>query len=72
MRTAANESERVEPADEWLTVPQVAARMRCGRTTVFRLIGDGTLPSVKPGRSRLVKLEDVDTYLARLRDSTTD
>jgi excisionase family DNA binding protein len=71
MRTAANEYGRNRPVavpdDEWLTVPQAAALMRCGRTTVFGLIGDGTLPSVKPGRARLVKRADVVAHLEQLR-----
>jgi excisionase family DNA binding protein len=67
-----NASERFRPtavpADEWLTVPEVAALMRCGRTTVFRLIS-GTqpvLPSIKPGRERLIKRADVLAHLESL------
>ena len=71
MRTTANASERNRPVavpdDEWLTVEQAAALMRCGRTTTFGLIGDGTLPSIKPGRARLVKRADVVAHLETLR-----
>lgn len=73
MRTVVNASERFRSTpdpEEWLTVPQVAERLRCGRTTVFRLLGDGTLPSVRPGRARLVKRTDVDSYLEQLRAPT--
>jgi excisionase family DNA binding protein len=71
MRTAQNASGRDRlvpvPDDEWLTVPQAAALMRCGRTTLFGLIGGGTLPSIKPGRQRLVNRADVLAHLDRLR-----
>jgi excisionase family DNA binding protein len=71
MRTRANASERnslvAVPDDEWLTVSQTAALLRCGRTTVFELMRAGTLPSAKPGRARLVKRADAVAYLERLR-----
>lgn len=73
MRTAVNASDRNRPVavpdDEWLTVPQAAALMRCGRTTMFGLIGGEhpVLPSVKPGRVRLVKRADVVAHLEQLR-----
>lgn len=51
------------PDSDLLTVLEAAALMRCGRTTVFGLIGDGTLPSVKPGRQRLVPRTAVVEYL---------
>jgi excisionase family DNA binding protein len=67
MRTAANGSERARPVavpdDEVLTVLEAAALMRCGRTTVFGLIGDGTLPSAKVGRTRTIARADVLRYL---------
>jgi excisionase family DNA binding protein len=74
MRTRANANERNRPVavpdGEWLDVPQAAALMRCGRTTLFGLMRDGTLPSVKVGRARLVKRADVAAYLDRLRGGT--
>jgi excisionase family DNA binding protein len=70
VRTVVNAAERFRPAgtpEDLLTVVEVAALMRCGRTKVFALIGDGSLPSVRPGRARLVRRGDVDTYLETLR-----
>jgi excisionase family DNA binding protein len=73
MRTTANVSERVSlvavPDDEWLTLEQAAALMRCGRTTLFGLIrGEHpVLPSIKVGRARLVKRADVVEHLETLR-----
>ena len=55
----------VADPDALLTVDEAAQVMRCSRRTVFRLIGGGELPSVKPGRERLVRRRDVDAYLER-------
>jgi excisionase family DNA binding protein len=33
-----------------LTIPEVAATLRCGRTCVYDLIGRGELPAIKLGR----------------------
>lgn len=68
MRTVVDASARFRPAGDpgdLLTVLEVAAVMRCGRTRVFELIRDGELPSVKPGRARLVRRADVAAYLER-------
>lgn len=71
MRTAVNESGRfrpvVVPENDPLTVIEAAALMRCGRTTVFRLLRDGVLPSAKVGRARLIARADVVNYLEGLR-----
>jgi excisionase family DNA binding protein len=74
MRTVVNAMGRFRPGGDpadLLDVLQVAQLLRCGRTTVFRLIRDGELPSIKPGRSRLVTRADVDAYVERAR-STAD
>jgi excisionase family DNA binding protein len=34
-----------------LTVPEVARTMRISRTTAYRLVENGTIPSVRLGRS---------------------
>jgi excisionase family DNA binding protein len=50
-----------------LTIEDVAARLHCGRTTVFELIRSGELgASVKIGRRRLVDAANVDRYLQQL------
>ncbi|MEU2080395.1 helix-turn-helix domain-containing protein [Streptomyces albus] len=40
--------------DELLTVPEVMARLRLGRSTVYDLIRTRRLPSVTIGRSRRI------------------
>lgn len=71
MRTAANAGGRilrvVDDPDDLLTVDQAAARLRCGRTKLFALIGQGDLPSTKVGRARQIRRGDVDAYLDRER-----
>ena len=48
---------------ELLTIPEVAERLRCGKRTVERLIGEQELKSVLVRRRRLVAVEEVDRYL---------
>lgn len=47
-----------------LTVPEVAAHLRIGRTVVFRLIKSGDLPSVRIGRARRVSREALVGFIA--------
>jgi excisionase family DNA binding protein len=46
--------------------PETAQMLGIGRSTVFRLIADGELPSVRIGRRRLVPVAGVRDYAARL------
>lgn len=55
----------VVPDSDMLTALEAAALLRCGRTTVFRLMHDGDLPSTKVGRARLVPKRAVIDYLDR-------
>lgn len=48
------------------TVPEVAEHLRLGRTTVYRLITSGELPSVLIGGSRRVTAAALDNYLGSL------
>ncbi|MBB5934473.1 helix-turn-helix domain-containing protein [Streptomyces zagrosensis] len=41
-------------ADELLTIPEVMARLRLGRSTVYDLIRSRRLPSLTIGRARRV------------------
>ncbi len=53
----------VEP--EFMTVAEVAARMRVSKMTVYRLLHGGELPAVRVGRSFRVREDDVDDYLRK-------
>jgi excisionase family DNA binding protein len=49
----------------FLTVAEVAARMRVSKMTVYRLLHGGDLPAVRVGRSFRVLESDVDEYLRK-------
>ncbi len=49
-----------------LTIAEVAEQLRVGRTTVYRLIGSGELPSILVGRSRRVSVEALARYVSGL------
>ena len=48
------------------TVPEGAEHLRLGRTTVYRLIGTGELPSILIGGSRRVTEAALQSYLEGL------
>ena len=50
---------------EYLLLDEVAATARASVDTVRRWIRSGQLPSVKPGRRRLVRRGDLERFLAR-------
>ena len=49
------------------TVPEAAARMSLGKRTVWRMVADGEIESVKRGRSRRIPRQAVADYIAGLR-----
>ena len=49
-----------------LTVDEVAEQLRVGRTTVYRLLKTGELPSFCIGRSRRVSAEALHSYVEGL------
>ena len=50
---------------EVLTIPQVAARLKVSRNTVYRLIGAGELPVVQVGSLSRVAEADLQDYIDR-------
>jgi excisionase family DNA binding protein len=54
------------PATMLLTVEETAAQLRIARRRVFEMIRDGSLPSVKIGRSRRIRSADLAVYVANL------
>jgi excisionase family DNA binding protein len=57
---------RVVPAP-FLTVAEVAQRMRVSKMTVYRLVHGGELPAVRFGRSFRVQQSAVDDLIAGAR-----
>jgi excisionase family DNA binding protein len=62
----AGDSERALAEMRFLTVAEVAAKMRVSKMTVYRLVHSGELPAVRVGRSFRVPEQAVADYL---RDS---
>jgi excisionase family DNA binding protein len=56
------------PATMLLTVEETAAQLRIARRRVFEILRDGTLPSVKIGRSRRIRSTDLAAYVAKLEN----
>ncbi|SES23055.1 helix-turn-helix domain-containing protein [Streptomyces qinglanensis] len=50
-------------ADELLTVPDVMARLKLGRSTVYDLIRSHRLPSITIGRSRRIPAAAVHDFI---------
>jgi excisionase family DNA binding protein len=50
-----------------LKVPEAAALMSLGERTVWRMVHDGDIESVKRGRSRRIPRQAVADYIAGLR-----
>jgi excisionase family DNA binding protein len=49
----------------FLTIAEVAAKMRVSKMTVYRLVHNGDLPAVRVGRSFRVTEDDVNEYLRK-------
>jgi excisionase family DNA binding protein len=50
-----------------LTIPQAAAVLAVGRTTIYELIGGGELEAVHIGRSVRVPVAELHAFVARQR-----
>ena len=48
----------------FLTVAEVAARLRVSNMTVYRLIKGGELGALRVGKSYRIREDDIDRYLA--------
>lgn len=55
------------PPREYLTVNEVAARLRVSRMTVYRLVNTGELASYRVGNQIRVTPEDLRLYLEENR-----
>ncbi|AJT63884.1 putative excisionase [Streptomyces lydicus] len=54
-----------DPTLVGLTVAEAARRMGIGRTTLYKYIASGEIPSAKVGRLRRVPVEAVSDFLQR-------
>lgn len=49
-----------------LTVEEAARRLQIGRTTMYTLIKEGAIPSVRIGQLRRIPAESLTTYVTHL------
>ena len=59
-------SMNVETPRTLFGISEVQASTGLGRTQIYELIGSGELPSVKIGRRRMVKADDLQQWVASL------
>lgn len=52
-----------EQQHEYLKVPEVAEMLRLARNTVYQLVGEGEIPSVRIGRSVRVSRKELERWL---------
>jgi len=53
-----------------LSVTDVASELGCGRDTVYALLADGALPSVRlGGRLRRIRRCDLESFVGQMRPS---
>lgn len=60
----------VEQEELLLTVPEAAARLRISRWSLYQLINQGALTSVKIGRRRLVPALALERYVQALAEGS--
>lgn len=59
-------------SEQLLTVAQSCERLSLSRNAVYALISAGTLPSVKIGSSRRVRVADLDEFIRSLREPSSE
>jgi excisionase family DNA binding protein len=57
-------SPQTEETKRLLSAEELARELGVGRTTAYSLLWSGAIPSMKLGRLRKVRREDVEAYLA--------
>lgn len=60
------------PDAEWLTVADIATRMRVSKMTVYRMIDTGELPCIQFGRSFRIRATTFEALLAKLAEDAAE
>lgn len=47
-----------------VTVKEMQAMLRIGRSTAYKLIGDGVIPSVRIGSSYLIAKKNIENFMS--------
>lgn len=55
-----------------LDIRQVATALSVGRSTVYKLINDGAFPTIKIGTRTLVRVSDLEAFVAAQPASQPD
>jgi excisionase family DNA binding protein len=68
MKKAMVDEVMSDAGTKLLTPEEAARRLSIGRTLMFSLLHSGAIPSVKIGRARRVRVQDLDEYIRTLLD----
>ena len=60
------------PEPEAVSVDEACRLTGVGRSKIYELIAEGTMPSLKIGRRRLVRLSAIRRFIARLERAGSD
>jgi len=55
--------------EQLLTITEVAHALRVSKMTIYRLVHDGRLPSMRIGKSLRVPVSALDGYLGQVTDN---
>ena len=69
---AMTETKTEASRKEVLSPEALAGYLRCGRTTAYALLADGTIPGFTIGRLRRVRRVVVDRYIAKRLGAEND
>lgn len=53
----------VTPMGRWLRPEEAAEYLRVARSTIYKLMGERSIPSYKVGKATLLKSTDLDSYV---------
>ena len=69
-----DQATRVTPAvgEVLITVPEAARRLAISRSYLYQYLQRGTLPSVRIGRTRRIRVADLEAFVERLRNEHND
>jgi len=62
--SSAKAMTMADPEDEILTLDEVAAYLKAGKRTVYRLAAEGKLPAFKLGGTWRFRRSDLDEWIA--------
>lgn len=55
-----------------ITVPEASRRLSMGRSTVYELMRDGLLPSMRIGGARRIAVVDLEAFVQLLKEVSAD